>query len=186
MNVKRYLWVGILLAAALATTGCIGDSTEVDAAKAEYIRARAYQIKTEAKRTEEEIALLQQQRGLAQVNAELAAELKRQRHQAFIKTSQVVIVGGGCVGSLLALLHILRLLIYAWAEQRASLLKHERRLQEARARAVLEQRETLKLQVQWARAQARSAREQRWLEHTRRTQEVPLEHETADGNGHWH
>ena len=57
------------------------------------------------------------------------------------------------------------------------------KLLEAKARAEAGRQETLRLQIQLAQAQTRVAREQRWLEHARRAQGMPLEHETAGGNG---
>jgi hypothetical protein len=205
MSAKRCLWAVALLASVLAMTGCVGDSTEVEAAKAEYIRAKAHLIETEAQKTEQEIATIQQQRELAYANAELVAELSRQRQQALIEIGQVVISGGLSAGALLALLHALRLLLPIWTEQRVrqlqeeakvlsqrirwaeiekSRLKHERVLQEAQAQVESECQETLQLQIQLTQVQTQLARERRWLEHTRRAQEMPIEYETAGGNGH--
>jgi len=70
-----------------------------------------------------------------------------------------------------------------WAELEKSRLKHERVLLEAQTRTEAEQQEILRLQVRLTQAQTRLAREKRWLEHTRRAQEMPLEHESAGGNG---
>ena len=186
MDAKRCWAVVILLTATLALTGCAGNSAEVEAAKAEYIRAKAHLIEAEAQEKEQEIVLLQQQRELARTNAELAAELRRQRQQALIEIGQVVIPGGLGVGSLLALLHALRPLIRTWTEQRVRLLKHKRDVLEAQARAEAEQQATLRLQIELTQAQARLTRERRWLEHTRRAHGVPLEHEIAGGNGRGH
>lgn len=183
MDAKRCWAMVILLIATLALTGCAGSSAEVEAAKAEYIRAKAHLIEAEAQKAEEEVALIRQQRELADANAELAAELRRERQQALIGIGQVVIPGGLGVGSLLALLHALRPLIRTWTEQRVRLLKHEQDLLEAQARAKAEQQETQRLQIELTRAQARLARERRWLEHIRRAYGVSLEHETAGGNG---
>jgi len=204
MSGKRYWWAAILLAAALALTGCAGTSAEEKAAKAEYIRAKAHRIEAEARRAEQEAASLEQQRELARANAKLVAELSRQRQQALIETGQVVITGGLGIGSLLALLRALRPLIRTWTRQRVRLLqaesqalerricwaeleksrlRHERILLEAKARAEAARQETLRLQIQLAQAQTRVAREQRWLKHARRAQGMPLEHETAGGNG---
>ena len=183
MDAKRCWMVAILLIGTLALTGCAGNSAEVEAAKAEYIRAKAHLIEAEAQKKEQEIALLQQQRELANANAELAAELKRQRQQALIEIGQVVIPGGLGVGSLLALLHALRLLIRTWTEHRVHLLKQEQDSLKAQARVEAEQQATLRLQIERTLAQARLARERRWLEHTRRGYGMSLEHETSGGNG---
>jgi hypothetical protein len=207
MDAGRYWWTVILLAVALALTGCAGNSAEVEAAKAEYIQAKAHSIEAEAHKAEQEAALLEQQRELARDNAALASDLRRQRQQALIEIGKVVITGGLIVGPLLAMLHALHPLIRTWTEQRVRLLqieaptlaqrirwaelersrlKHERILLEARAQDEAEQQETLRLQVQLTQAQAQRAREQRWLEHTRRAQGVPLEHKATDGNGRQH
>ena len=207
MDAKRRWWAVVLLAVSLAVTGCAGNSAEEEAAKAEYIRAKAHLIEAEAHKLEQEAASLEQQRELARVNTKLAAERSRERQQAFIEIGKVVITGGLSVGSLLVLLHALRPLIRTWTEQRMrrlqaetqllnqrirwaelekSRLKYERVLLEAQARVETEHRKTLRLQAQLAQAHAQLAQEKRWLEHTHRTQVVPLEHETAGGNGHGH
>ena len=204
MGGKRGWWAVVLLAVTLALTGCAGNSAEEEAAKAEYIRAKAHLIEAEAHKLEQEAASLEQQRELARVNTELAAERSRERQQAFIEIGKVVITGGLSVGLLLALLHALRPLIrvlteqrvrrlqaeaqllsqrICWAELEKNRLKHERIRLEAQARVEAERQETLRLQVQLAQARAQMAREQRWLEHIRRAQGVPLERETAGGNG---
>jgi len=48
MDAKRCWAMVILLIATLALTGCAGSSAEVEAAKAEYIRAKAHLIEAEA------------------------------------------------------------------------------------------------------------------------------------------
>jgi hypothetical protein len=205
MTAKRCLWAVALLASVLAMTGCIGNSAEVEAAKADYIRAKAHLIEAGAQKTEQETVTIQQQRELAYANAELAAELSRRRQQELIEIGQVVIIGGLSVGAFLAILHALRLLIPVWTEQRVrrlqeeakvldqrvrwteiekGRLKHARVLQEARAQVESKCQEILQLKIQLTQAQTQLARERRWLEHTRMAQEMPIEYETAGGNGH--
>ncbi|MDY6877552.1 MAG: hypothetical protein SWK90_15325 [Chloroflexota bacterium] len=209
MGGKRCLWVVILLALVLALTGCDGNSAEEKAATAEYIRAKAYLIESEAHKVEQEAASLEQQREFARANAELAAERSRERQQAFIEISQIVVTVGLGVGSLLVLLHALCPLIRIWAEQRVRLLqaeaqaldrrtrwaelekgrlKHERVLLEAQARVEAERQETLRLQAQ---AQVDAEREETLPIHPRFAQtkyrvvreQRWLEHEMAGGNG---
>jgi len=55
MDAKRCWAVAILLIGTLALTGCAGNSAEVEATKAEYIRAKAHLIEAEAQKKEQEV-----------------------------------------------------------------------------------------------------------------------------------
>jgi hypothetical protein len=141
---KHVIRLGLGLLLILAASSCVGESSEVAAAKAHYINAKAElveaqaeEIKVETRRTVDETQLAQQSR-----KAELA--LRREQTQKLVQLACTLLpwmLGFSGVGLCVAVSGIVG----------RQLIEADRQRQEARAEALNEERRLLQVWVTAAR-----------------------------------
>lgn len=140
MFAKLVIKLGLCLLLTLAATSCIGGSPEVASARAHYIDAKARLIEAQVAQTKAQTSQIEQQTQLAQQTQEENMALRREQSRKLVELAQTLLpwaLGFSGAALCVAVAGIIG----------RRLIEADRQRQEARARALKEERRLVQVWI---------------------------------------